>query len=74
MAKWLAASPRVILLDKPTRGADAGAKAETHALIRQTDRRGAAVVVISSALPRVMQINDRIAVITQGSVMAWRPR
>ncbi len=69
LAKWLAIGPRVILLDEPTRGVDVGAKAEIYALIRQMAADGAAVLAISSELPELLQICDRIAVVAQGRVV-----
>ncbi|MFQ6549448.1 sugar ABC transporter ATP-binding protein [Aestuariibius sp. 2305UL40-4] len=68
LAKWLAIRPRVILLDEPTRGVDVGAKAEIYALIRQLTEDGTAILAISSELPELLQISDRIAVIAHGKV------
>lgn len=68
IAKWLAIAPKVILLDEPTRGVDVGAKAEIYALIRDLAAQGTAVMVISSELPEVLQISDRIAVMAQGRI------
>jgi ABC-type sugar transport system ATPase subunit len=68
IAKWLAIAPKVILLDEPTRGVDVGAKAEIYTLIRDLAAQGTAVMVISSELPEVLQISDRIAVMAQGRV------
>ncbi len=66
LAKWLSLDPRVILLDEPTRGVDVGAKAEIHGLIRRLAAEGAAVLVISSELPEVLALSDRIAVMAGG--------
>ncbi|MEM8823091.1 MAG: sugar ABC transporter ATP-binding protein [Pseudomonadota bacterium] len=68
LAKWLAIEPRVILLDEPTRGVDVGAKAEIYALIRDMAANGGAVLAISSELPELLQISDRIAVVAQGRI------
>ncbi|CAN0554381.1 unnamed protein product [Ectocarpus sp. 12 AP-2014] len=68
IAKWLAIAPEVILLDEPTRGVDVGAKAEIYTLIRDLAAQGTAVMVISSELPEVLQISDRIAVMAQGRI------
>lgn len=68
LAKWLATRPRVILLDEPTRGVDVGAKAEIYGLIREMAADGAAVLAISSELPELLQISDRIAVVAQGRI------
>ena len=73
LAKWLATEPRVVLLDEPTRGVDVGAKAEIHALIRQLAAQGAAVLVISSELPEVLSVSDRIAVMASGRVAGTVP-
>ena len=68
LAKWLAKEPRVILLDEPTRGVDVGAKAEIYDRIRALAAEGVAVLVISSELPEVMMLSDRIAVMAQGRI------
>jgi ribose transport system ATP-binding protein len=73
IAKWLAIAPRVILLDEPTRGVDVGAKAEIYALIRRLAAEGAAVLVISSELPEVLQVSDRIAVMAHGRIAGVVP-
>lgn len=73
LAKWLATDPRVILLDEPTRGVDIGAKAEIYNLIRQLAEQGASVLVISSELPELLQLCDRIAVMAQGRVTGDLP-
>ena len=73
LAKWLATDPRVILLDEPTRGVDIGAKAEIYNLIRQLAEQGAAVLVISSELPELLQLCDRIAVMARGRITGDLP-
>ncbi len=73
LAKWLAILPKVILLDEPTRGVDVGAKAEIYALIRQMAADGTAVLAISSELPELMQISDRIAVVAHGRIAGIVP-
>ncbi len=73
LAKWLAIRPKVILLDEPTRGVDVGAKAEIYTLIRQLAEDGTAILVISSELPELLQISDRIAVIAHGKVAGIVP-
>ncbi|RVT81791.1 sugar ABC transporter ATP-binding protein [Rhodobacteraceae bacterium CCMM004] len=73
LAKWLAMAPRVVLLDEPTRGVDVGAKAEIHARIRALAADGAAVLVISSELPEVLSVADRIAVMAGGRVVGTVP-
>jgi ABC-type sugar transport system ATPase subunit len=73
LARWLATGPRVILLDEPTRGVDVGAKAEIYTLIRRMAADGAAVIAISSELPELLQISDRIAVVAQGRIAGVVP-
>jgi ABC-type sugar transport system ATPase subunit len=66
LAKWLAARPRVLIVDEPTRGVDVGTKAEIYALMRELAREGLAILVISSDLPEVLTISDRILVMRAG--------
>ncbi len=68
LGKWLALEPRVLLLDEPTRGVDVGAKAEIHRLIRELAERKAAVLVISSELPEILALSDRIVVLREGRI------
>ena len=68
IAKWLAAKPRVLILDEPTRGIDIGAKAEVHRLISQLASEGMAILMISSELPEVLAMSDRIVVMHEGRV------
>ncbi len=69
LARWLAAHSRVLILDEPTRGLDVGAKAEIHALIGELTTRGAAVLLISSELPEVLGLADRILVLRAGRIV-----
>lgn len=69
LARWLALNPKVLLLDEPTRGVDVGAKAELYRIIRSVARQGVGVVVISSELPEVLGICDRIVVMREGRVV-----
>ncbi len=68
IAKLLAVGPKVVLLDEPTRGVDVGAKAEIHRLLRELCRSGVCVVVISSELPELIGLCDRVLVIRQGRI------
>jgi ABC-type sugar transport system ATPase subunit len=68
LAKWLAASSRLLILDEPTRGVDVGAKAEIHTLIGELAARGTAILVISSELPEVISLSERIVVLRAGRV------
>ena len=73
LAKWLATSPQVLILDEPTRGVDIGAKEEVHNLIRELADQGVAVLVISSDLPEVLELADRILVMRDGQVVEELP-
>ena len=73
LARWLATRPRVLLLDEPTQGVDVGAKSEIHRLIRRLAAEGLAVVMISSDLPEVLGMCDRIAVMRGGTLAAVLP-
>ena len=66
LAKWLATRPRVIMLDEPTHGIDVGTKAEVHRLISQLAGQGLAILMISSELPEVLGMSDRILVMHEG--------
>lgn len=68
LGKWMAASPKVLLLDEPTRGVDVGAKAEVYRLIRSLARDGMATLVISSDLPEILALSDRILVMREGEI------
>jgi rhamnose transport system ATP-binding protein len=69
LAKWLETKPRLLIFDEPTRGVDVGAKAEVHSIIRALARQGVAIIVISSDLPEVMALADRILVMREGRQM-----
>ncbi len=69
LAKWLATEPRVLIVDEPTRGVDIGTKAEIYALMRELAAGGLAILVISSDLPEVLTISDRILVMREGRLM-----
>ena len=70
IAKWLAAKPRVLILDEPTRGVDVGAKADIHEIIGQLAQQGAAILMISSELPEVLAVSDRVYVLHEGRLSA----
>ncbi|AUH50466.1 D-xylose ABC transporter ATP-binding protein [Chromobacterium sp. ATCC 53434] len=65
-AKWLARPPKVLLLDEPTRGVDVGGKAEIYHIVNQLAAAGAAIVMVSSELPEVLALSDRILVLHEG--------
>ncbi len=73
LARWLATQPRVLILDEPTQGVDVGAKSEIHRIIRQLAKEGLAVLLISSDLPEVLGMSDRIGVMRGGTVTAVLP-
>lgn len=66
LSKWLAANGDILILDEPTRGVDVGTKAELHALIGQRAAQGAAIVVISSELPELINVSSRVLVLRDG--------
>jgi ribose transport system ATP-binding protein len=68
IARWLTLKPRVLILDEPTRGIDVGAKAEIHALMSQLAQEGVGVLMISSELPEVLGVSDRILVMHEGRI------
>ncbi len=74
LGKWLAASPRVLILDEPTRGIDVGAKAEVYDLIGKLADGGTAILLISSELPEVLRLSDRIIVMRSGRISGELPR
>jgi ABC-type sugar transport system ATPase subunit len=69
LAKWLALRPKVLILDEPTRGIDVGAKAEVHALIDELAHEGIGIILISSELPEVLNMSDRILVVAEGEIV-----
>src|SRR2546429_6563632 len=66
LGKWLGSSPKILILDEPTRGIDVGAKAEVHRLIRKLADGGMATLLISSDLPEILALSDRILVLRSG--------
>ena len=69
MGKWLSMQPQVLIVDEPTRGIDVGSKSEIHNLIRKLAAQGYAVIVISSEMPEVLHVSDRIVAMYHGRVM-----
>ena len=74
VAKWLFRDTDVVIFDEPTRGIDVGAKAEVFALMDEMARQGKAIVMVSSELPELLQVADRILVMREGAVVAELPR
>jgi rhamnose transport system ATP-binding protein len=70
LAKWLATEPRLLILDEPTRGIDIGAKVEVHRIISELAATGLAILLISSDLPEVLAMSDRIIVLHEGRITA----
>jgi rhamnose transport system ATP-binding protein len=70
IGKWLAAKPRVLIMDEPTRGIDVGAKAEIHRLMSTLAGQGLAILMISSELPEVLGMSDRVLVMREGRIAA----
>jgi rhamnose transport system ATP-binding protein len=70
LAKWLEAKPRILIMDEPTRGIDVGAKAEIYALMGRLVQQGVAILMISSELPEVLGMSDRVLVINSGRIVA----
>ena len=66
LAKWLLTNPKVLFLDEPTRGIDVGAKQEIYAQINQLAKSGLAIVLVSSELPEVLGLSDRVLVLSEG--------
>jgi rhamnose transport system ATP-binding protein len=69
LAKWLARKPTLLIVDEPTRGIDVGTKAEVHRLLSELAAQGVAVLMISSELPEVLGMADRVVVLFEGRVM-----
>ena len=68
LARWLALRPKVLIVDEPTRGIDVGAKVEVHNLLFEMAQAGIAVIVISSELPEMLAVSDRIVTMREGRV------
>nr|WP_276605861.1 sugar ABC transporter ATP-binding protein [Rhodobacter sp. YIM 73028] len=68
IAKWVARRPRILIVDEPTRGIDIGAKAEVHALLNRLASDGMSIIVVSSDLPEILAISDRVVVLKEGRI------
>ena len=73
LAKWLNVEPKVLILDEPTRGIDVGAKADVHRIIDELARAGLGIILISSDLPEVLAMSDRVAVMREGTLKGIFP-
>jgi ribose transport system ATP-binding protein len=69
LARWINIAPDLLILDEPTRGIDVGAKAEIYLLMRRLSDRGVAIMMISSELPEIIGMSDRIIVMHDGAIM-----
>ena len=74
LAKWLATNPSILIIDEPTRGIDVGTKAEVHRLLSQLAGEGLAIIMISSELPEVLGMADRVLVVREGRITADQSR
>ena len=74
IGRWLLTNPRILILDEPTRGIDVGAKAEIHRLVTELARDGVAVIMISSEMPEVLGMSDRVMVMHEGRVTGFLDR
>lgn len=70
LAKWLATKPKLLILDEPTRGVDVGAKFEIYKIIRELAAQGTAIVMVSSELPEVLGLANRVVVMAEKRVKA----
>jgi len=70
LARWLATDPAILILDEPTQGVDVGSKAEIHSIVSDLASRGMAILMISSDLPEILGMSDRIAVMRSGAIAA----
>jgi rhamnose transport system ATP-binding protein len=66
LSKWLNTRPQILILDEPTRGIDVGAKAEVHYIINELAAQGLGIILISSDMPEIMAMSDRILVMREG--------
>ena len=68
IASWLATDPKLIIMDEPTRGIDVGAKAEIYALMNSLAQQGIGIIMISSELPEIINMSDRVLVMREGKI------
>jgi putative multiple sugar transport system ATP-binding protein len=73
LSKWLFSNPEILILDEPTRGIDVGAKYEIYTIINRLASEGKAIIVISSELPEILGICDRIYVMSEGKIVGEMP-
>jgi rhamnose transport system ATP-binding protein len=70
LSRWLVTKPSLLILDEPTQGIDVGAKSEVHALMTELAAQGVAILMISSELPEILGMSDRIAVMFGGTIVS----
>ena len=70
IGKWLGINPKILILDEPTRGVDVGAKKEIYQLINELTKQGVSIIMVSSELPEILGMSDRILVIHEGTLTA----
>ena len=73
LAKWLATNPKILLLDEPTRGIDINAKAEIYKLMKSLAADGMGIIMVSSELPEILAVSDRVLVMCEGELTASIP-
>ncbi|MSE19568.1 D-xylose ABC transporter ATP-binding protein, partial [Pantoea agglomerans] len=69
ISRWVAIGPRILILDEPTRGVDVGAKSEIYRMMQEMARQGVAILMISSELPEVVGMSDRVYVMHEGTIV-----
>lgn len=74
IAKWLATKPKVIILDEPTKGIDVGSKAAVHEFMAELARQGLSVIMVSSEIPEILGMSDRVVVMREGRIVGEYPR
>ena len=74
IGRWLATGPKILILDEPTKGVDVGAKAEIYGIMNDLAKQGVAIIMISSELPEVINMSDRVIVMSNGVITACLPR
>ena len=74
IAKWLATSPKIIILDEPTKGIDIGSKAAVHAFMSELAAGGLSIIMVSSEIPEILGMSDRVIVMREGRIAAAYPR
>jgi inositol transport system ATP-binding protein len=69
IGRWLLSNPKILILDEPTRGIDVGSKAEIHSLICRLAKQGVSIILVSSEMPEILGISDRIIVVREGRLV-----